>query len=120
MSSRRLFVVPVLLGSLLAPWTPLHAASVGDPGRGASAYQSTCLACHGPGGEGVPNLGLPLKGSAFVAGKDDQQMLEFVKKGRMPGDPELKGVVPMPPKGGNAALTDEQILDIIAHIRLLK
>lgn len=98
----------------------IAASTTGDPARGAVAYQATCLACHGPTGEGITNLGLPLKNSPFVAGKNDQEMVEFVKKGRMPGDPDLKGQVPMPPRGGNASLTDEQILDIVAHIRTLK
>jgi disulfide bond formation protein DsbB len=37
----------------------------------------------------------------------------------MPNEPENTTGVPMPPKGGNPALTDEQILEIIAFIHTL-
>jgi hypothetical protein len=50
----------------------------------------------------------------------DAELLEFVKTGRPVGDPLNTTGVDMPPKGGNPALSDVQILDIIAHIRTLQ
>ena len=98
-------------GSLLPP-------AVGDVEQsgGADLYQQTCTACHGPDGKGRPNLGKDLTTSQFVQSQSDQVLLAFIKQGRMPNDPENTSGVPMPPKGGNPALTDEQILEIIAFI----
>jgi disulfide bond formation protein DsbB len=47
-------------------------------------------------------------------------MLTFIKTGRPSGDPLNTTGVDMPPKGGNPALSDEQILDIVAYIRTLQ
>ena len=57
--------------------------------------------------------------SEFLLTVDDQELLEFVKTGRPVGHPDNTTGVDMPPKGGNPALTDEQLLDIIAYIRTL-
>jgi disulfide bond formation protein DsbB len=55
--------------------------------------------------------------SAFIKSQSDAQLLDFVKKGRPVSDPANTTKVDMPPKGGNPALTDAQLLDIIAYIR---
>ena len=58
--------------------------------------------------------------SAFIASNSDDEMLVFVKTGRPVTHEDNTTGVDMPPKGGNPALTDEQILDIIAYIRTLQ
>lgn len=93
------------------------AASVVEGPVGANLYQQTCANCHGTDGKGLPNLGKDLTASEFVQSQSDQAVLAFVKQGRLPNDPGNTTGVPMPPKGGNPALTDEQILEIIAFIR---
>jgi disulfide bond formation protein DsbB len=57
--------------------------------------------------------------SQFIASKSDPELLDFVKQGRPVTDPLNTTGVPMPAKGGNPALTDEQLFDIIAYIRTL-
>ena len=94
--------------------------SLGDPEAGKEQYDIVCIACHGPGGEGVEGLGKPFTTSEFLLERNDEQMLEFVKVGRPSGDPLNTTGVDMPPRGGNPALTDEQILDIIAYVRTLQ
>jgi disulfide bond formation protein DsbB len=94
--------------------------SSGDPAAGEGHYNSVCIACHGPGGEGVVNLGKPFTTSEFVHSTSDEDLLTFVKTGRPISDPANTTGVDMPPKGGNPALSDEQILDIIAYIRTLQ
>jgi disulfide bond formation protein DsbB len=96
------------------------SAPAGDSAKGKALFAMTCIACHGPEGQGVPNVGLPLHTSEFVASKTDQQLVDFIKVGRMPGSPEAKTMIPMPPKGGNPTLTDEQLLDIAAYLRQLQ
>ena len=46
-------------------------------------------------------------------------MLEFVKVGRPTGDPLNTTGVDMPPKGGNPALSEEDLYDIVAYIRAI-
>ncbi len=91
-----------------------------DPKKGAELFAGTCAACHGPNAEGLPGLGKNLTTSEFVASQTDEQLLEFIKKGRDVTDPANTTGVAMPPSGGNPALTDEDLLNIIAYIRTLQ
>jgi len=92
----------------------------GDTAAGKMLFTQSCSACHGPDGKGLPGLGKDMTTSDFIHGMDDQELLAFVKVGRSTSDPANTTGVDMPPKGGNPALTDEQILDIIAYIRNLE
>jgi disulfide bond formation protein DsbB len=94
--------------------------ATGDPVAGEEMYNQVCIACHGPGGAGIENLGKDMTTSEFIADSTDAEMLAFVKTGRPVGHPDNTTGVDMPPKGGNPALTDEQIMDIIAYIRTLQ
>ncbi len=93
--------------------------SMGDPDAGKEQYDMLCIACHGPGGEGIEGLGKPFTTSEFLRERSDEEMVEFIKIGRPMSDPLNTTGVDMPPKGGNPALTDDQILDIIAYVRTL-
>jgi disulfide bond formation protein DsbB len=93
--------------------------SAGDAAAGKTQFDTVCIACHGPGGVGVEGLGKPFTTSEFLLSVNDQELLEFVKTGRPVGHPDNTTGVDMPPKGGNPALTDEQLMDIIAYIRTL-
>ena len=85
--------------------------------NGEKLFVGTCSACHGPDGKGLPNLGKDLTNSAFVQEKTDEELLAYTLTGRAVDDPLNTTGIAMPPKGGNPALTDAQILDIIAYIR---
>lgn len=91
--------------------------SKGDPAVGKTAFAQTCSACHGPTGEGLPNLGKNLTTSEFVKGQTDDQLIGFIKVGRLPTDPLNTTGIAMPPKGGNPALSDKDLENIIAFIR---
>jgi disulfide bond formation protein DsbB len=78
-----------------------------------------CAACHGPDARGLPNLGKDLIASEFVAGLTDDALLDFIKIGRPLWDPLNTTGIDMPGKGGNPALTDDDILAIIAYVRSL-
>lgn len=105
--------------------TPTPAAVAGQPAafgnaeNGKALFASTCAACHGPEGKGVQGLGKDMTTSTFIADKSDEEMLAFVKTGRPISDPLNTTKVDMPPKGGNPALTDDQLKDIIAFIRTI-
>lgn len=95
-------------------------AAAGDATEGAEVYAGTCSSCHGPDAMGIEGLGKNLHANAFVAERTDDEMLAFVKIGRPAGDPLNTTGVDMPPKGGNPALTDEDLMDVIAYVRTLK
>ena len=95
------------------------AMSEGDAAAGEGKFQSTCAACHGPDAKGLPNLGKDMTISEFIGGSSDAELLAFVKTGRPISDPANTTGVDMPPKGGNPALSDQDLADIIAFIRTL-
>ena len=99
--------------------TATPAAPAGDAEAGKALFATTCAACHGPEGKGVQGLGKDMTTSTFIAGLSDQELMDFVKVGRAPGDPLNTTGVLMPPKGGNPALNDAQLADIIAFIRTI-
>ncbi len=88
-------------------------------GIGHDLFIASCSACHGPGGEGMDGMGKPLTASQFVESKTDEELAVFVKMGRPIWDAENTTGVDMPPKGGNPALSDEQLAEIIKYIRSL-
>ena len=83
------------------------AAAAFDPARGKQLYLSSCASCHGPGGDGMDRLGLPLRTSELVKGSTQASLIAFIKTGRQPGDPASKLNALMPPNGGNPFLTDD-------------
>lgn len=95
-------------------------AMSGDPATGAELYSKSCVACHGPNGEGVEGLGRDMTASEFIAERSNVELVEFIKTGRDPSDPLNTTGVAMPPKGGNPALSDADLQDIVAHIRTLQ
>jgi len=96
------------------------AAPNGDAVAGEGKFQSTCSACHGPNAKGLPNLGKDLTISEFFKSSSDAELLAFLKTGRPSSDPANTTGVDMPPKGGNPALTDQDLADIIAFIHTLE
>ena len=67
--------------------------------------------------KGMPSLGKDLTTSDFVKGKTNPEMVAFLKVGRPASDPLNTQGVDMPPKGGNPALTDADLLNIVAYVR---
>lgn len=82
---------------------------------GKQVYESNCLACHGANGKGsIP--GVP----DFTAkngrlSKGDSELLSNIITGvQSPGS-----LMPMPPKGGNAELSREELVSVLDYIRSL-
>lgn len=91
----------------------------GDPEMGKTLFIETCSSCHGQDALGVTGLGKDLTTSTFVHDMSDDELLAFLKTGRPASDPLNTTGVDMPPKGGNPALDDAKLLDIIAFLRSL-
>ncbi|MFO0831498.1 MAG: c-type cytochrome [Phycisphaerales bacterium] len=87
---------------------------------GKRIFGSTCIACHGAGGAGIQGNGKKLADNAFVQSLDDEALLKFVQGGRAPSDPRNTTGIQMPPKGGNPALSEDDLLDVISYLRTLQ
>lgn len=105
-----------------APTTAAAPAPVGDATAGETVYMGTCVACHGADAKGVQGLGKSLypADSEFVAQKTDEELVAFILAGRTPDDPLNTTGVGMPAKGGNPAITEQQLYDVVAYMRALK
>ena len=75
-----------------------------------------CMACHGPNGEGVPNLGPPLAGSEWVLGPAEN-LIRMQFRGLM-GPIEVKGVEWNSVMAPNAPMlqTDEKIAAVLHDV----
>jgi mono/diheme cytochrome c family protein len=117
--------VPALLAltaiGTLADSSPSPSGSAatlpGDPTKGAALYGANCASCHGAsltGGIGpalnpiekLPNVANPL---------DPTFLIGLITTGRVhqPGDPRQTD---MPAKGGNSALTEQDVKDLASYI----
>lgn len=96
------------------------AASTGDPAAGKTKFEGTCSACHGMDAKGLPGLGKDLTTSTFAIGLSDDDLVKFLTVGRDTGDPLNTTGVQMPPRGGNPALTEKDLHDIVAYVRTLE
>lgn len=95
------------------------SSSSAEVSKGREHYMATCALCHGAEAEGKSRLGKGLQASSFVDSMSDEELVEFLKEGRPSWDPANERGVDMPPKGGNPALTDENLMEIVAYLRSL-
>lgn len=91
----------------------------GDSVNGEVLYNGSCIACHGPNGEGIEGLGKPWVGSDFINSRSDAEMVAFLLVGRPSDDPLNTTGIAMLPKGGNPSLTDADLQDLVAYMRFL-
>lgn len=112
----------------MEPWNLVGRDSSGGPVGaieltehvGFELFVSSCAACHGQGAEGIEGLGLPLTTSGFIKGTSDADLVRFIKSGRASWDTSNSTGLDMPPKGGNPAITDDQLQIIVEYIRALQ
>lgn len=127
---RRLPALPPPALALPAPTEQDKAAALAAAGgdaelaefiaHGSRVFAQTCSACHGKDARGIAGNGKDLISSELCRTASDDDLLAFIKKGRDPGDPANTSGVGMPPKGGNPALSDDDILDVIEYLRSLR
>lgn len=89
---------------------------------GEQLFVHNCAGCHGADGRGIDGIAVPLVGSEYFAPNtfSDIEIATFIRTGRTADDPNSKIGRPMPPSGGNPALTDAEILAIIAYVWTLQ
>ncbi len=95
-------------------------SSADDAGQGLAEFRQTCAVCHGQSGEGMPRLGKELTNNEFVRGQSDEQLLAFLIEGRPASHPDNDRGVDMPPRGGNPAVTDAELMAIVSYMRSIQ
>lgn len=91
----------------------------GDADAGRGAFVSTCVSCHGQDAKGVTGLGKDLTSSTWILEQTDEELLAFLQAGRPSSDPLNTTGVDMPPKGGNPALSEDDLKNIVAYLRTI-
>jgi len=110
----------VASAALLAACGGAAPTPFGDSVAGKAAFTSTCITCHGADAKGVTGLGKDLTTSQFLRDQTDEQMLAFLLTGRPSGDPLHTTGVDMPPNGGNPALAEGDLKNIVAYLRTIQ
>jgi mono/diheme cytochrome c family protein len=109
--------ITTLADSSPSPSPASSGALPGDPTKGATLYAQNCATCHGTSLEG--GIGAVLNPIDKLTGVpnplDPTTMIDIITNGRTPqaGDPKS---IAMPAKGGNTALTDQDVKDLAAYI----
>ncbi|WP_323002683.1 c-type cytochrome [Denitromonas sp.] len=97
-----------LTGLVLMGVVPMAVA-----GPGKSVFEQTCIACHGPDGKGVLP-GVPdFTDKGGPLSQPEEVLVQNVLNGfQSPGSP-----MAMPPKGGNADLTEADVVEVVKYMR---
>lgn len=117
--SKRIIKIASLIILFVMFITACGSKPFGDAAAGKEAFAKTCVSCHGPDAKGLPKLGKDLTTSEFIKSKTDQELVDFLKVGRPASDPLNTQGVDMPPKGGNPALTEDDLKNIVAFLRTI-
>lgn len=86
---------------------------VGDATTGARVYGQTCVACHGADGKGALPGVVDLTPSDGPLSQPDTLLYAAIRDGFQSPSSSLA----MPAKGGNPALTERDIHDVVAYLR---
>lgn len=87
--------------------------------NGERLFSMTCTACHGFSADGISGLGPSMRNNVFINSLSNADLAEFIKVGRSATVPENKTGITMPARGGNPALSDDDIDTIVIYIRSL-
>ena len=92
------------------------AAPAADAAAQSAVYTANCVACHGPDAKGIQGLGLDLTASALVADSSADELVAFLKAGRMPNSPDSVSGIPMP---AFAWLPQGDLDEVAAYLKTL-
>jgi disulfide bond formation protein DsbB len=108
--------------TLAVAWVGCHdsAAVQARVAAGEKVYRGSCAACHAPDAAGRPAVGTRLRGNPFIQRSSEEELVAFLRAGRAAGDPANTTGVEMPPRGGNAALTEQDLRAVVAYLRTLR
>lgn len=102
-----LMAIILLAMAALAP----PAARAGDHAAGQAIYQNNCARCHGTDGSGAMR-GVPdFTGADSALSKPEAELVQNTIEG------VFRGMFPMPPRGGNSSLSDQDIVTIVRYMK---
>lgn len=113
----------MVLASVLFTWHAVAThhevitVSAAGVAHGHDLFVQNCASCHGANAQGMPHQGADLRLSKFIESQSDSRLINFIRTGRQPQDPNTVMGLNMPPKGGNMTLKDEHLADIVAYLR---
>jgi cytochrome c oxidase cbb3-type subunit 3 len=90
-----------------------------EEGRTLFHGAGICFTCHGQDGVGAPNLGPALGDAEWLHSDGSFEAIVNQINAGVPAAQSKSGTV-MPPKGGAATLTDEQVRAIAAYVYSLR
>ncbi|NTU52347.1 MAG: cytochrome c5 family protein [Chlorobiaceae bacterium] len=102
------FVSAALIGAALLVSGNAFAAKF-DPAAGKATYDASCAMCHKTGMMGAPKTGDKAAWAPHIAKGMDKMAANSIT-----GYKGAKGM--MPPKGGNAKLTADQVGNAVAYM----
>lgn len=85
--------------------------------KGRIDYLRVCSTCHGPAGQGAGRLGNPINDTEYMRATSNEELVEFLKVGRMPSDAANRSGMLMPPRGGDPRITDQDLENIVLFVR---
>jgi mono/diheme cytochrome c family protein len=94
-------------------------AAMAEEGRTLFHGAGICFTCHGQDGVGAPNLGPALGDAEWLHSDGSFEAIVNQINAGVPAAQSKSGTV-MPPKGGAATLTDEQVRAIAAYVYSLR
>jgi len=100
---RKALLFVMILGIVVTMTAAADAAKAGRTGK--QVYEAVCIACHGSGAAGAPKFG----DKVWVQKEKKEGIKELVKDA-------IKGEKAMPPKGGCADCTDEEIRAAVKYM----
>ncbi len=86
--------------------------------KGKAVYESACIGCHGPAGEGVASV-RSITNSLLLRTGSDAELIQLVRVGRSANDPHNVSGLAMPAGGGRVGMADEDIIAVITYMRRL-
>ncbi len=116
---RWLPIVLIALATIGAPFVMQATDVLAGPGddalrSGAEVYNEACSACHQPGGVGLGGQFPPLAGNPNT---DDAAYVESTIRNGLSGEIEVNGQTYDSVMPAQSALSDEDIMDVIAYIQ---
>lgn len=90
----------------------------GDADNGHELFNASCASCHGQDAQNPP-VGKDLAHSDFIRDSSFDDVMNVVLKGRPTSDALNTTGIDMPPKGGNPALSEDDVTDIVAYLKTL-
>jgi mono/diheme cytochrome c family protein len=85
-----------------------------EEGKGIFNGAGICMSCHGPAGEGIPNLGASLADDEWLhVDGSYESIVDNIMTGVTAQ--ESSSGIPMPAKGGTA-ITDDQVNAVAAYV----